>query len=74
MVFKIKDALEVRDRILALDRALTRKEVENILREHTGTMFPWWLRTYMTSMVSSGMLVLQGDGTFKAIKNWKPIA
>jgi len=73
MGFKWNDAVDVRDKIIAIGRPLNLKEVQNVLREHTGTMIPWWIQTYMRSMVSSGMLVSLPNGDFKANHNWKPV-
>lgn len=68
MGFSYRDGLIIRDKITEIGGKIDRRRLANMIREHTNTMVPWWIKTYMQTMVSAKMIEADGEG-FRVCKN-----
>ena len=66
--FNYELAKAITNEIKEMGGTITRPKLAQILIQRTGTMMPWFIKSYMQSMASSGMLLPTEDG-FKVVEN-----
>ena len=60
--FTYEVALGLKNEIKAQGGNITRQELARLLMQRTGTMMPWFIKSYMQNMVAAGFLKTNEDG------------